>query len=113
MKGRPTGSVSESRKMVRSLVKKIPEEILKQTKLKGKIVTFIEDMEVLEPNLESREPRVLMEKKDPEISSGESEDSDFDGEPSEKYANNIYTVLAWTKLRNEDRELQTDLSSGT
>ena len=96
------GSVTDSKDVVRSLVDKIPENILEQTKVRKKKVTLKEDTEHLGLGQESGECSMFTEEKTGEGKlSGEREEWDEDSDESSENQD------------SHDRELQTDPSSGT
>ena len=106
------GSVTDSKDVVRSLVDKIPENILEQTKVRKKKVAFKEDTEHLGLGQESGEWSMFTEEETGEGKlSGEEWDEDS-GESSENQ-DSLCMILAEEKIRHHDRELQTDPSSGT
>ena len=108
------GSVTDSKDVVRSLVDKIPEDILEQTRVRKKTVTFKEDTEHLGPGQESGECSRFTEEGTGEGKlSGEREGWDEDSDESSENQDSLCMILAEEKTRHHDRELQTDPSSGT
>ena len=108
------GSVTDSKDVVRSLVDKIPEDILEQTKVRKKKVTFKEDTEHLGLGQESGECSRFTEEGTGEGKlSGEREGWDEDSDESSENQDSLCMILAEEKTRHHDRELQTDPSSGT
>ena len=106
------GSVTDSKDVVRSLVDKIPENILEQTKVRKKKVAFKEDTEHLGLGQESGEWSIFTEEETGEGKlSGEEWDEDSDD--SSENQDSLCMILAEEKIRHHDRELQTDPSSGT
>ena len=108
------GSVTDSKDVVRSLVDKIPEDILEQTKVGKKKVTFKEDTEHLGLSQESGECSRFTEEGTGEGKlSGKREGWDEDSNGSSENQDSLCMILAEEKTRHHDRELQTDPSSGT
>ena len=108
------GSVTDSKDVVRSLVDKIPENILEQTKVRKKKVTFKEDTGHLGLGQESGEYSMFTEEETGEGKlSGEREGWDEDSDESSENQDSLCMILAEGKTRHHDRELQTDPSSGT
>ena len=109
------GSITDSKEVVRSLVEKIPEKILEQTKVRDKKVTFREEVEHLGLDQESGEWSRIMEEDETGEGklSGEREEWDEDSDESSEDQDSLYMILAEEKIRQHDRELQTDPSSGT
>ena len=106
------GCVTDSKDVVRSLVDKIPENILEQTKVRKKKVTFKEDTEHLGLGQESGEWSMFTEEETGEEKlSGEEWDEDSD--ESSENQDSLRMILAEEKMRHHHRELQTDPSSGT
>ena len=100
---------------MRSLVDKIPENILEQTKVRKKKVAFKEEAEHLGLDQESGEwSRFTEEEETGEGKlSGEHEEWDEDSDESSEGQDSLCMILAEEKTRHHDRELQTDPSSGT
>ena len=109
------GSVTDSKDVVRSLVDKIPENILEQTKVRKKKVAFKEGAEHLGLGQESGEwSRFTEEEETGEGKlSGEREEWDEDSDESSEGQDSLCMILAEEKIRHHDRELQTHPSSGT
>ena len=109
------GSITDSKEVVRSLVEKIPEKILEQTKVRDKKVTFREEVEHLGLDQESGEWSRFMEEDETGEGklSGEREEWDEDSDESSEDQDSLCMILAEEKIRQHDRELQTDPSSGT
>ena len=111
-----TGSVTDSKDVVRSLVDKIPENILEQTKVRKKKVAFKEEAEHLGLDQESGEWSRFTEKEEETGEgklSGEREEWDEDSDESSEDQDSLCMILVEEKIRQHDRELQTDPSSGT
>ena len=96
-------------------MKKIPEKILEQTKVKDKKVTFREEVEHRGLDQESGEWSRFMEEDETGEGklSGEREEWDEDSDESSEDQDSLCMILAEEKIRQHDRELQTDPSSGT
>ena len=111
----PRGSVTDGKEVVRSLVDKIPDNIFERTQVRKKKVAFKEEAEHLGLGQESGEWSTSTEKEETgeEKLSGECEEWDEDLEKSSDDQNSLCMILAEEKARHRDRELQTDLSSGT
>ena len=108
------GSVTDSKDVVRSLVDKIPENILEQTKVRKKKVTFKEDTEHLGLGQESGEWSMFTEEETGEEKlPGEREEWDEDSDESSENQHSLCMILEEEKTRHHDRELQTDPSSRT
>ena len=109
------GDVADSKDVARSLVDKIPEEILEQTKVRKKKVAFKEEAEHLGLDQESGEYSNFMEEEENGEGklSGEREEWDEDSDESSEDQDSLCMILAEEKIRQHDRELQTDPSSGT
>ena len=109
------GSVTDSKDVVRSLVDKIPESILEQTKVRKKKVAFKEEAEHLGLGQESGEWSMFTEEEETgeRKLSGEREEWDEDSDESSENQDILCMILAEEKIRHHDRELQTDPSSGT
>ena len=110
-----TGSVTDSKDVVRSLVDKISENILEQTKVRNKKSAFKEEAEYLGLDQESGEWSMFTEEEETGEGklSGEREEWDEDSDESSENQDSLCMILAEEKIRNHDRELQTDPSSGT
>ena len=111
----PRGSGTDGKEVVRSLVDKIPDNILERTQVRKKKVAFKEGAEHLGPDQESGEWSTSTEKEETgeEKMSGECEEWDEDSEKSSDDQDSLCMILAEEKMRHRDRELQTDPSSGT
>ena len=109
------GSVTDSKDVVRSLVDKITESILEQTKVRKKKVAFKEEAEHLGLGQESGEWSMFTEEEETGEGklSGEREEWDEDSDESSENQDSLCRILAEEKIRHHDRELQTDPSSGT
>ena len=105
----------DGKEVVQSLVEKIPEDILEQTRARKKRVEFKEEAEYLGLGQESGERSTSTEegKTDGGNSSGECEMWDEDSEESSDNQNSLCMILAEEKIRHRDRELQTDPSTRT
>ena len=101
----------DGKEVVRSLVERIPEDILKRTMVRKKKVAFKEEAEHLGLSQESGE-RPTAETAEEEKLSGECEEWDEDSKSSDD-RDSLCMILAEEKMRHRDRELQTDPSSGT
>ena len=108
------GSITDSKEVVRSLVEKIPDKILEQTKVRDKKVTFREEVEHRGLDQESGEWSRFMEEDETGEGklSGEREEWDEDSDESSEDQDSLCMILAEEKIRQHDRELQTDPSSG-
>ena len=109
------GSVTDSKDVVRSLVDKIPESILEQTKVRKKKVAFREEAEHLGLGQESGEWSMSTEGEETGEGklTGEREEWDEDSDESSENQDSLCLILAEETIRHHDRELQTDPSSGT
>ena len=107
------GKQLDDKDVVQSLVKKIPEEILRRTMVRKKKVTFWEEAEHLGLGQESGEWPTSEEDAEEEKLFGESDEWDEDSEKSSNDQDSLCMILAEEKMRHRDRELQTDPSSGT
>ena len=105
----------DGKEVVQSLVEKIPDDILEQTRVRKKKVAFKEEAEYLGLGQESGEWSTSMEEEDTEGEnlSGECETWDEDSDESSDNQDSLCMILAEEKIRHRDRELQTDPSSGT
>ena len=105
----------DGKEVVQSLVKKIPDDILEQTRVRKKKVAFKEEAEYLGLGQESGEWSTSTEEEDTEEGnlSGECELWDEDSNESSDNQDSLCMILAEEKIRHRDRELQTDPSSGT
>ena len=109
------GSVTDGKEVVRSLVDKIPDNILERTQVRKKKVAFKGEAEHLGLGQESGEWSTSTEEEETgeEKLSGEREAWDEDSEKSSDDQDSLCMILAEEKMRHRDRELQTDPSSGT
>ena len=107
------GKQPDDKEVVRTLVEKISDEILRRTTFRKKKVTFKEEAQHLVPDQESREWSKSEEDRKEENLSGESEEWDEDSERSGDDQDSLCKILAEEKMRHHDRELQTESSSGT
>ena len=100
---------------MRSLVDKISESILEQNQVRKQKVAFKEEAEHLELGQESGEWSMSTEEEETgeEKLSGECEEWDEDSDESSDNQDSLCMILAEEKIRQRDRELQTDPSSGT
>ena len=105
----------DAKEVVQSLVEKIPDDILEQTRVRKKKVAFKEEAEYLGLGQESGEWSTSTEEGDTEEGnlSGECELWDEDSDESSDNQDSLCMILAEEKIRHRDRELQTDPSSGT
>ena len=104
---------SDGKEVVQSLVDKIPDEILEQTRVRKKKVAFKEEAEHLGLEQESGEWPTVEEDAEEEKMSGECEEWDEDSEKSSDDQDSLCMILAEEKMGHRDREIQTDPSSGT
>ena len=111
----PRGSGTDGKEFVRSLVDKIPDNILERTQVRKKKVAFKEEAEHLGLGQESGEWSTSTEEEGTgaEKLSGECEEWDEDSQKSSDDQDSLCMILAEEKMRHRDRELQTDPSSGT
>ena len=107
------GMEAEKKKVIRSLVEKIPEDILRRTTLRRKRVSFKEDVEHFGQDQESEECQPPERDGEEENLSGESRGWDEGSEKSDGEQDSLCMILVEAKRRYHDRELQTDPSSGT
>ena len=105
----------DGKEVVQSLVEKIPDDILEQTRVRKKKVAFKEEAEYLELGQESGEWSTSTEEEDTEGGnlSGECEIWDEDSDESSDNQDSLCMILAEEKIRHRERELQTDPTSGT
>ena len=105
----------DGKEVVQSLVEKIPDDILEQTRVRKKKVAFKEEAEYLGLGQESVEWSTSTEEEDTDEGSlsGECELWDEDSNESSDNQDSLCMILAEEKIRHRDRELQTDSSSGT
>ena len=105
----------DGKEVVQSLVEKIPDDILEQTRVRKTKVAFKEEAEYLGLGQESGDWSKSTEEEDTEegILSGECELWDGDSNESSDNQDSLCMILAEEKIRHRDRELQTDPSSGT
>ena len=111
----PRGCCTDGQEVVRSLVDKIPDNILERTQMRKKKVAFKDEAEHLGLGQESGEWSTSTEEEETgeEKLSGECEEWDEDSEKSSDDQDSLCMILAEKKMRHRDRELQTDPSSGT
>ena len=111
----PRASGTDGKEVVRSLVDKIPDNILERTQVRKKKVAFKEEAEHLGLGQESGEWSTSIEEEETgeEKLSGECEEWDEDSEKSSDDQDSLCMILTEEKMRHRDRELQTDPSSGT
>ena len=105
----------DEKEVVQSLVEKIPDDILEQTRVRKKKVAFKEEAEYLGLGQESVEWSTSTEEEDTEEGnlSGECKLWDEDSNESSDNQDSLCMILAEEKIRHRDREIQTDPSSGT
>ena len=101
----------DDKKVVQSLVKKIPEEILSRTTFRKKKESFREEAEHLGLVHESGEWPTSEKDAEEEKLSGESEEWDEDSEKNGDDQDSLCMILEEEKMRHLDRELQTDPSA--
>ena len=111
----PRGCGTDGKEVVRSLVDKIPDNILERTQVRKKKVAFKEEAEHLGLGQESGEWSTSTEEEETgeEKLSGECEEWDEDSEKSSDDQDSLCMILAEEKMRHRDRELQTDPYSET
>ena len=109
------GSITDSKEVVRSLVDKIPDNILERTQVRKKKKAFKEEAEHLGLGQESGEWSTSTEEEETgeEKLSGECEVWDEDSEKSSDDQDSLCMILADEKMRHRDRERQKYPSSGT
>ena len=103
----------DGKEVVLSMVEKIPDDILEQTRARKKKVAFKEEAENLGLGQESGEWSTSTEEEDTGEGnlSGEYELWDEDSDESSDNQDSLCMILAEEKIRHRDRELQTDPSS--
>ena len=103
----------DGKEVVQSLVEKIPDDIIEQTRVRKKKVAFKEEAENL--GQESGEWSTSTEEEDTEGGRlpGECEKWDEDSDESSDNQDSLCMILAEENIRHHDRELQTDPSSRT
>ena len=108
------GSVTDSKDVVRSLVDKIPENILEQTKVRKKKVEFKEEAEHLGLDQESGEWSMFTEEEETGEGklSGEREEWDKDSDESSEGQDSLCMILAEEKIRHHDRPIFRNVQSG-
>ena len=102
----------KNKEVVRSLVERIPEDILRRTKLRRKRVSLKEGVEPLGLDQESGEWPTPERDGEEEILSGDSEELDEVSERSDEEQDSLCMILAEEKRRYHDRELQTEIRQG-
>ena len=102
----------ESKEVVRSLVERISEDILKRTTLRRMRVSFKEEVEHLGLDQESEEWAAPERDGEEENLSGESKEWDEGSEKSDDAQDSLCMILTTEKRRYHDRELKTETSSG-
>ena len=107
------GDLMKSKEVVRTLVERIPEEVLRRTTIRNKRVTLKEEVEHLGLDQESGEWPQRGRDGEEENLSGESEEWDDGSEESDDEQDSLCTILPEENMRYHDRELQTHPSSGT
>ena len=101
----------DDKDVVQSLVEKTPEEILRQTMVRKKKVTFREEAEHLGLGQESGEwPKSEQDAEEEKIVR-ESDEWDEDSEKSGNDQDSLCMIFAEEKMSYRDRELKTDPSS--
>ena len=103
----------DDKNVVQSLVKKIPEEIPRQTMARNKKVTFGEEAEHLGLVQQSGEWPTSVQGAEEEKFSEESDEWDKDSEKSSNDQDSLGMIMAEEKMRHRDSELKIDPSSGT
>ena len=103
----------ESKEVMRTLVGRISEEVLRRTTIRRKRVSFKEEVEHLGLDQESGEWPKPGRDGGEENESGESEEWVDGLAESGDEQDSLCTMLAEEKMRYHHRELQTDPSSGT
>ena len=104
---------SDKKEVVQSLIDKVPDDTLERTRVRKKKVEFKEEAEHLGLGQESGEWPTVEEDAGEEKLSGECEEWDEDSEKSSDDKDSLCMILAEEKMRQRNRELQTDPSSGT
>ena len=103
----------KSTEVVRTILERIPEEVLRRTTIRNKRVTFKEEVEHLALDQESGDwPQRGRDGEEKNLS-GESEEWDDGSKESDDEQDSLCTILAEEKMRNHDRKFQTYPSSGT
>ena len=108
-----TGGQPDHKENVRTLVEKIPEDILRWTRFRKKKVSFKEGAEHLGLDQESGDWPKTEGDSGEENLSGESEEWEYDSEKSDDEQDSLCMILTEKKVKHPDRELQTDPYSGT
>ena len=103
----------DGKEVVRTLFEKISEDILRQTTLRKKKVTFRKEAEHLGPDQESGEWSKSERDSGEENLSGESDECEDDSENSGDDRDSLCMILAEEKMKHRDRELQNDSSAGS
>ena len=103
----------ENMEVVRSLVERISEDILRRKTLRRKRVSFNEEVEHLGLHQESGGWPTPERDGEEENLSGESKEWDEGSDKSEDKQDSLCKILAEEKRRYHDRELQFDPLSGT
>ena len=108
----PKGSGTDGKEVVRSLVDKIPDNILERTQVRKKKVVFKEEAEHLGLGQESGEWSTSTEEEETgeEKLSGECEKWDENSEKSSDDQDSLCMILAEEKMRHRDRERATNRS---
>ena len=92
----------KSKEVVRTLVERIPEEVLRRTTIRNKRVTFKKEIEDLGPDQESGEWPQRGRDGEGENLSGESEEWDDGSEESDDAQDSLCAILAEEKMRYHD-----------
>ena len=102
------GKRPDDKEVLRTLVEKIPEYILRRTTFRKKKSSFKEEAEHFGLEQESGEWPKTEEDSEEENLSGESEEWEEDAEKSGDDQDSLCKILEEEKMRHHDRELQTD-----
>ena len=105
----------ESREVVRTLVERIPEEVLRRTTIRNKRVSFMEEIEHLGLDQESGEWPQPGRNGEEDNLSGEREEWDDGSEEIDYEQDSLCTILAEKQMRYHDRNrpFVRDLQPGT
>ena len=104
----------DGKEVLQSLLEKIPDDILEQTRVRKKKVAFKEEAECLGQGQESGEWSTSTEEEYTEGGnlSGKCEIWDEDSDESSDKQDSLCMILIEEKIRHRERQLQTDPSSG-
>ena len=107
------GNQSDDKEVFRTLIEKIPEDILRRTIFREKQLSSKEEAEHLGPDQVSGEWSKSEGNSEEENLSGESEELDEDSARSGDDQDSLCMILAEEKMRLHDRKLQIGPSSRT